>query len=504
MSRQLAAGVAPSEAFRETVAGLDGSVAIAAASAAAPDRMHLAQRGSGQAIYVGLAEDAFIVASEPYGVVEETATYVRMDGETPSDPDNPTGSRGQLIELRADRAGTLEGIARWSYDGTELAVDESDLQTAQVTTRDIDRGEYPHFLLKEVTAAPASFRKTLRGKLVVGDDAAARVLLGPESVPEEVREGLRSGRIDRVQVIGQGTAAIAGQSLAHHLGDFLAESDVQVEAVLATELSGFQLRSDMSDTLVVAISQSGTTTDTNRTVDLVRSRGASVIAIVNRRGSDLTDKADGVLYTSDGRDVEMSVASTKAFYSQVAAGLLLAQAISDEAPGGVRCEDPAQQELLHALHDLPALMEQALSVRESAAEAARAFAPSRRYWAIVGNGVNQIAAREIRVKLSELCYKSIACDGTEDKKHIDLSCEPMIVVCAAGLSGSTADDVAKEVAIFRAHKAAPIVIASEGDRGFSAALAVLTVPSTHPRLAFVLATIAGHLFGYEAALAIDA
>ena len=77
----------------------------------------------------------------------------------------------------------------------------------------------------------------------------------------------------------------------------------------------------MSDTLVIAISQSGTTTDTNRSVDLVRSRGAAVVAIVNRRNSDLVDRSDGVLYTSDGRDVEMSVASTKAFYSQVAAGL---------------------------------------------------------------------------------------------------------------------------------------------------------------------------------------
>ena len=72
----------------------------------------------------------------------------------------------------------------------------------------------------------------------------------------------------------------------------------------------------------------GTTTDTNRTVDLVRARGALVVAIVNRRGSDLVDKADGVLYTADGRDVEMSVASTKAFYSQVAAGFILADAIA--------------------------------------------------------------------------------------------------------------------------------------------------------------------------------
>ncbi|HEX7095051.1 MAG TPA: glucosamine-6-phosphate synthase, partial [Acidimicrobiales bacterium] len=93
---------------------------------------------------------------------------------------------------------------------------------------------------------------------------------------------------------------------------------------------------------------------------------------------------------------------------------------------------------------------------------------------------------------------------TEDKKHIDLSSEPMILVCAAGLVGSTADDVAKEVAIYRAHKAAPIVVANEGETRFTAALDAIFVPSTHPRLAFVLSTVAGHLFGYEAARAIDA
>ncbi|MGL1080505.1 SIS domain-containing protein, partial [Vibrio parahaemolyticus] len=75
------------------------------------------------------------------------------------------------------------------------------------------------------------------------------------------------------------------------------------QALPATELSGFGMTDDMSDTLVVAISQSGTTTDTNRTVDLVRGRGAHVIGMVNRRNSDLAAKAHGVLYTSDGRDV---------------------------------------------------------------------------------------------------------------------------------------------------------------------------------------------------------
>jgi glucosamine--fructose-6-phosphate aminotransferase (isomerizing) len=210
-----------------------------------------------------------------------------------------------------------------------------------------------------------------------------------------------------------------------------------------------------------------------------------------------------VLYTSDGRDVEMSVASTKAFYAQIAAGFLLAVAINDVVSGDADAASPGRQQLLRSLRDMPDAMTAVIGRRNVISEAARRHAPSRRYWAVVGNGANYIAAKELRIKLSELCYKSIAHDATEDKKHIDLSSEPMILVCAAGLVGSTADDVAKEVAIYRAHKAAPVVIANEGETRFAAALDAITVPSTHPRLAFVLSTVVGHLFGYEAARAID-
>jgi glutamine---fructose-6-phosphate transaminase (isomerizing) len=498
-SRQLAGGADLVESFRSTVNRLEGSVAIAALASAAADDVLLALRGSGQALYVGLADDAFIVASEPYGVVEETDSYLRMDGETAADPANP-GSRGQVIRLHGARAGSLEGIERWSYDGMPLPVSADELTSAQITTRDIDRGSFPHYLLKEISEAPASFRKTLRGKLVESADGLD-VRLGDEALPPDIRRRLRDGSIRRLVVIGQGTAAGAGHSLSAALTVAAPDAALQVIPLLATELSGFDLKADMRDTLVVAISQSGTTTDTNRTVDLVRSRGAAVVAIVNRRNSDLTDKADGILYTSDGRDVEMSVASTKAFYSQIAACFLLAFAIADEL-GSAPPSD--RQEVLAALRALPDAMERTLELRPQLANAAQRFAPSRRYWAIVGNGVNRIAAYEVRIKLSELCYKSIACDSTEDKKHIDLSSEPLILVCAAGLVGSTADDVAKEVAIFRAHKATPIVIASEGDERFSAALEAVLVPQTHPGLAFVLSAMAGHLFGYEAALAIDA
>ena len=497
------------DAFRRTAVDLSGSVAVAGQTAAHPNQLLLALRGSGQALYIGAAEDAYVVASEPYGLVEQTSRYLRMDGETPSDPQNADASRGQVVVLNRDHAGDLTALQRFSYDGTPLPVNDTDIADAEITTRDVDRRGFPHFLLKEITESPESFRKTLRGRIVSTEqnqpNPALAVKLGPETLPDHLVERLADGHIANILVIGQGTAAVAGHSLAHFLRHEL--PDRQISSVLATELSGFGMQADMSDTLVIAISQSGTTTDTNRTVDLVRRRGAAVIAVVNRRNSDLCDKADGVLYTSDGRDVEMSVASTKAFYAQVAAGVLLAVALADAANGDQppnSRQHERRQQLLASLRDLPEAMVEVLGLHSRIADIVRRHALGRTYWAVVGNGPNRVAAEEVRIKLSELCYKSIACDTTEDKKHIDLSSEPLILVCAAGLFDSTADDVAKEVAIFRAHKAAPIVITSGTEARYDAAAEVIATPTTaSPDLAFVLATMVGHLFGYESALAID-
>jgi glucosamine--fructose-6-phosphate aminotransferase (isomerizing) len=491
VSHRLAEGSPVDQAFRSTVARFHGSVAIAISSAGDPDRLHLALRGSGQSLNVGLAEDAFVVASEPYGLVEETAAFLRLDGEA---------TQGQVVVLDRSGAGTLEGLTRSRYDGAPLPIDRREVSIATITTRDIDRGGFPHFLLKEISEAPGSFRKTLRGKILPGDGDRLTVALGVDTLPPDLVAGLLDHRVRRVLVIGQGTAAVAGRSAAAAFTR--AFPDLAVSALPATELSGFGLTDDMTDTLVVAFSQSGTTADTNRTVDLVRSRGAHVIAVVNRRNSDLVAKAHGTLYTSDGRDVEMSVASTKAFYAQVAAGWVLALGLAI-ATG---LDDPIETDrLLRALRQVPDAMESVLAGRDRIAAIAAAVAPPRRYWAVVGSGPDGVAAAEVRIKLSELCYRSIACDATEDKKHIDLSCEPLILVCAAGLSGPNADDVAKEVAIYRAHKAGPVVIAAAGQTArFAHALEVIEVPVCHPGLAFVLSAMVGHLFGYEAALAIDA
>jgi glucosamine--fructose-6-phosphate aminotransferase (isomerizing) len=498
IARQLTGGLSPADAFRRTVGALYGSVAIAATVADEPSRLLLALRGSGQTLCVGLAEDAYVVASEPYGVVEETGRYLRMDGEAISESD---GSDGQIVVLDGAQAGTVAGIRRMTYGGETLPVDADELLSTEITTRDIHRGRHRHFLLKEISESPSTLRKTLRGRIAKAQDGRLVVALGPDTVPLALRQRLGAGAIRRVIVIGQGTAAVAGTAIAASIRTALGPAPIEVIAEPASELSAFGLADHMSDTLVVAVSQSGTTTDTNRTIDLARARGAAVIAIVNRRSSDITHKADGVLFTSDGRDIEMSVASTKAFYSQVAAGFLLSFALAD----AVGCaERTREDELLTALLALPDAMQVVLGRRERIRALAGEFAPRKRHWAIVGNGRNLIAASEIRIKMSELCYKSIALDVTEDKKHIDLSSEPLTLVCAAGLTGSAASDVAKEVAIFRAHKGVPIVIATEGTEAFAGDQTLLPVPAVHPEVAYVLSTMVGHLFGYEAALAIDA
>ena len=349
VSRHLATGVDPIEAFRRTVSAFEGSVAIGMASAVSPGTIFLALRGSGQGMFIGLGDDCTIMASEPYGVVEETSSYIRMDGE----------QGGEIVVVSSEGAGTLEGVQRFGYDGTARPIGADEVVTAEVTTRDINRGDAPHFLLKEISEAPVSFAKTLRGK-IIDLDGVLSAAVGDVALPADIAARLAAGTITRIRVIGQGTAAVAGQSTAAIL-DELTLGQLDVDAITATELSGFGMRLDMSDTLAIAVSQSGTTTDTNRTVDLLRGRGAAVIGIVNRRGSDLTDKADGVLYTSDGRDVEMSVASTKAFYAQVAAGALLSCAIAEASGIG---DTDRRSQLIASLRELPDAMRTVLTRRD--------------------------------------------------------------------------------------------------------------------------------------------
>jgi len=499
-------GHAVDEAFRLAVNDFEGSHAISMHTDLAPGKLFLAQKGSGQAIFVGIADEHYLPSSEVYGFVEETPYYLKLDGEKTIEGKHGR-TQGQIFILDQMSAGGLDGIKAQYYDGTALDLDETDIKFTEITSRDIDRQDFPHYFLKEISESPDSVEKTLqnRWKLKEDNQSLHTVVLDETIIPPSLQEALIADQIKRIFFIGQGTAGVAALVCANTLNYYLDNPSIQISALKASEFSGFQLSENdtenaMADTLVVAISQSGTTTDTNRTVDMVKNRGAYTLAIVNRRDSDITFKVNGVMYTSSGRDIEMSVASTKAFYSQIVAGAILGLYIA-------RLKDRRDDAFVDAetrrLLALPSHMRKVLAMGASIKQSAQRLAVTKTYWAAVGSGPNKAAADEIRIKLSELCYKTISSDFVEDKKHIDLSSEPLIIVCAAGSRSTVIGDIIKDTAIFKAHKATPVVITNEGeDRFFPHAADVFQVPPVQEHLAPILNTLVGHIWGYYAALAI--
>ena len=503
IEKYLKAGHPLDESFRLAVNDFEGSHAIAMHSDLDPGKMYLAQKGSGQAVFVGLAADHYVPASEIYGFVEQTSQFIKLNGEKVVEGLSGK-TQGQIFILDSTANGGLEGIKAMYYDGGLIELSGDDIKETEITSRDIDRQHYPHYFLKEISESPLSVEQTIRGRLAIikeGNSQRPQITLDESVIPPHLESAVKEKKIRKIFFIGQGTAGIAAAGCAEVLRYYLDSADIQVAAVKASELSGFMLDEASEDTLVVAISQSGTTTDTNRAIDMIKERGAFTMAIVNRRDSDITFKVDGVLYTSSGRDIEMSVASTKAYYSQIVAGSILGLRLAELT--GTADQSFILSEIQY-LWQLPAQMREVLAHKDEIGQSASRFAVTKKDWAIVGSGPNKIAADEIRIKLSELCYKTISSDVVEDKKHIDLSSEPLIFVCAAGNNESVIGDIIKDTAIFKAHQAVPIVVTTTGEHRFdNYADSVIHVPETAPRFAPILNTLAGHLWGYYAALAIN-
>lgn len=491
-------------AFRLALNDFKGSHAIAMQSDLEPGKVFLALKGSGQSLYIGLRDDQYIYSSEIYGLVELTPYFIKMDGEKERIPGDPR-TKGQVFVLSHTAKDRLDGIRAFSYDGQPLPIHEKNIQKAEITTRDIDRKDYPHYLLKEILEAPLSVKKTLRGKYRISfgpDESLVPTFnLGSDIIPSRLKKALADNEIRNILVIGQGTAAVAGAAIADAFSRYLKKLPIKIQALKASELSGFFLEETLEHTLVIAVTQSGTTTDTNRAVAMAGKRGAYLLAIVNRRQSDITHLVDGIFYTSDGRDIEMSVASTKAFYSQIVAGYILALYFARTFG---TLSDASIVETLNTLENAPEMMNKVIAKREQMKKSAWYIVKKKKYWAVVGSGPNKVAADEIRIKLSELCYKTISSDFVEDKKHIDLSSEPLILVCAAGNPKLVLEDIVKDVAIFKSHAATVVVIADEGDDGFDhVADSVIAIPVSPFPTSVILNTLAGHLWGYYAACSIN-
>jgi glutamine---fructose-6-phosphate transaminase (isomerizing) len=390
---------------------------------------------------------------------------VRMDGE----------HGGEIVVLDAATRATSPGIRR---SGTTVPSSRS--PTTDVTRR---RGHHPrhrpwrrpHFLLKEIVEAPESFRKTLRGKIVERDGRLRAACRRPSAATVDRRPPRRP--LDHPgPVIGQGTAAVAGRRArgaarraaavrARHRRDHRPPSCRVRDAARHARHPGDRRQPERHDH---------------------RHQPHRRPAAGARRRGDRHRQPPRQRPGRQGRRRPVHVRrSRRRDERRVHQGVL--RAGRRRRPARLRdrrgepgwATDRRRHDLLTALRELPdALRRGAGPARRDRRGGHRRFARTKRYWAVVGNGPNRVAAEEVRIKLSELCYKSISCDVTEDKKHIDLSSEPLILVCAAGLRGSTADDVAKETAIFRRTRRRRSWSPTRARRAIRAAATIHVPPST--------------------------
>lgn len=484
-------GQSAEDRFLDLMNKSEGSLAIVMQHPYFSGKLFLGQKGSGQSLFVGRVKDGFIMASEVYGLATRARESFALKG-------TERGGTQVTLSFNSDQ-GNIQ--ARYLEDSVPFEIKPEPIY---IHSRDIFRGTYNYYFEKEIHEAPSSVRKTIKGKYrKIGGKLDFLVQAGEtfSALLSRLRDTSLEP-IKRIMIIGQGTASVAAKGAAYLIERALAGTRISVGSCKASEMSGFLSEESLEDMLLIAISQSGTTTDTNRTVDVAGSQGAWIHSIVNRRNSPLVTKSNSYFYTGDGRDIEMAVASTKAFYSQITAAKLTAMLLAQEF---ATLSDERILEDIEELEKLPEAIEKVLESKHEIMKIAETFGPSSRNWAVVGNGPNKIAADEIRIKLSELCYKSIPCDFTEDKKHIDLSTEPLTIVVANDLPEQIIQDTAKEVAIFKAHSGKPLVMCSAGEHRFNEyAESLIRLPIIGGGLGFVLATVAGHLWGFYAAKAIDA
>ncbi|MGH7888299.1 MAG: glutamine--fructose-6-phosphate transaminase (isomerizing) [Candidatus Binatia bacterium] len=248
------------------------------------------------------------------------------------------------------------------------------------------KGGYAHFMLKEIHDQPRALADTFRGRIALKDGQVS--LEDIELKASEVKQ------IKRIHLVACGTAwhaCLVGKFMLEEIAGIPAEVDYGSE---------FRYRSPLMDpkSILLMVSQSGETADTLAAIDIARAKKAKILSICNVIDSSIPRKSDGVLYTHAGP--EISVASTKAFTTQLTALYLLAVALG-RLNGRLKAAEA--RKLLRDLMHLPSWIEKALEIENEVKELARELMHSRDFL-YLGRGINYPIALEGALKLKEISY----------------------------------------------------------------------------------------------------
>ncbi|EER03907.1 conserved hypothetical protein [Perkinsus marinus ATCC 50983] len=452
-----------------------------------PGLMVGARKGS--PLILGVGEGEFMLASDGSAVVEYTKDVVFIRD-------------GELVEVRKSgyRLRTIEGIS-----ARGMSIDEdvtNPLVQLEVSLEQIEKGGYPHFMIKEIMDQPNCIRNTCRGRLYQpmqeqeGDSPPKwDIKLGGLStkVQGTDRTALETiASADRIIICACGTSWHSGL-IGEYLIEQLARINVEVEYA-----SEFRYRNPLltSKDVVVAISQSGETADTLEAIRIAKSNGALSIGIVNCVGSTIARDTDAGIYLHAGP--EIGVASTKAFTSQVMVLTLLALTLARQR---YTIEEEYFYTLCEELHNFPQYISTVLNTASQVKTISKFFRMAHNFL-FLGRGIHFPVALEGALKLKEISYIHAEGYPAAEMKHgpIALIDRMMPVVCIAPKSDPTYDKVKANIEEVKARDGELIIITEEGnhdlDRFVSDEEYIIRIPSVDVNLEPIIAVIPLQLLSY--------
>jgi glucosamine--fructose-6-phosphate aminotransferase (isomerizing) len=446
-------------AVRAAFAELRGHYAFVAMHAEHPDVLVGARREC--PLIVGIGEDETFLASAIPAFLAETRRVVLIEND-------------EIVTINRD------GVAITDATGTEVSREVEEVTWDEDAA---EKGGYPTFMLKEIHEQSDAVAETISDRL----SGARGVDLSDVELDDQL---LRS--IERIVIVACGTSYHAGLVGRYAIEEW---ARIPVEMDIASE---YRYRNPVvgPGDLVIGITQSGETADTLAAMRLAREAGATVLAVTNIMGSQATRDADAVLYTRAG--LEIGVAATKTFVSQVAAMYLLGLRLA-ELRGTLSEERVA--ELGTELKRVPSKLKETV---ESVSDRVRAIARShhqRSFFLYLGRHIGLPVCLEGALKLKEISYIPTDAYAAGEMKHgpIALLDESTPVVCVA-TDSPVLEKVLSNVAEVRARGADVVAIATEGaERVTEVADQTVFVPRTDWILQPILAIVPLQLLAYHVA-----
>jgi glucosamine--fructose-6-phosphate aminotransferase (isomerizing) len=456
-----AAGHDLTEAARRTFNQIQGAHGIVLLSADDPDKIVCARIGNAGGVVIGLGEGENYLASDIPAILEHTRRVI-------------------FLESRQMAILTREGVRVETLDGKVI---QPEVQTISWDAVSAEKGEYRHFMQKEIHEQVRSLTDTLAGRV---DFNAGHIRL-----PELELTSDLAGRVSRIYITACGTAAYAGM-----VGKYLLEriARIPVEVVIGSEFRYSDPIVDES-TIVLAISQSGETADTLAAMEEGRKKGAVLWSIVNVIGSQAMRVADGYISMQTGP--EIGVASTKAFTAPLVDLYMLAILLAD-LRGNL--DENTRRQLVADLRLVPDLVSRTLN-SEPQIEVVVPALKDMRDCLYLGRGINMPIAYEGALKLKEISYVHAEGYPAGEMKHgpIALIDENMPVVCLAP-QDPWHEKMISQVQQAKARGGTVIAVATEGDELIeSMADHVLWVPQTPWMLSPVVTVIPLQLLAYHIA-----